>query len=79
MGKINAIGLILASLGILLLFFSFILSPDSNIKANVKGAGGFFVGPIPIFGFASDKKMLYVLFAVGIALFVLSYFMTKIF
>lgn len=61
-------------LGFILVFIGFILimfSSFSYSKTDVKAAGGIFLGPIPLFGFASDKKLLYILFGLGILIFIL--------
>jgi len=62
------------SLGILLIFIGFILilaSNLSNSKTEVKTAGVAFFGPIPLFGFGNDKKLLYLLFGLGILIFII--------
>ena len=61
------IGIFLIVLGFILVFISSITTQNSNVK----GGGIVFLGPIPVAGFASDKKILYILFGIGIALFVL--------
>ena len=76
MGKIIIIGLALIFFGILLVFAGGLFGNVAK-NANINAAGGIFIGPIPIFGFASDRKMLYVLFAIGILLFVISYFISR--
>ncbi len=64
----------LITIGIFLVFLGMILIIISSLqgqKANVKGAGVVFLGPIPILGFGNDKKILYFLIALGILIFVL--------
>ncbi len=61
------IGMMLIFIGILLIF----ISSFTAEKQNIKTAGGIFLGPIPIFGFASNKKMLYLLFALAITIFII--------
>jgi len=63
----------LLPIGIILIFIGFILILLSSLqgqKANVKAAGGIFLGPIPILGFANDKKLLYILFGLGVLIFI---------
>jgi len=72
MGKIALLGLLLLLAGFVLIF-----AGTSFDSAKIKSAGGLFIGPIPVFGFASDRKMLYALFAIGILLFVISYFISR--
>lgn len=38
-------------------------------KANVKSAGIIFIGPFPIMGWGSSKKMYYTLMILGLVLF----------
>ena len=71
----------LMQLGIFLIILGFIIIFISTItanKSNVKGGGIVFIGPIPVFGVVSDKKILYILFGIGIALFILYVIFKKI-
>lgn len=73
MVNLMQIGILLIVLGFVIVFISvFTLE-----KTNVKGGGIIFIGPIPIFGAATDKKTLYILFIIGIALFILFYFIRR--
>jgi len=67
MKNLLQIGIILIFLGILLVIFS----SFQGGKENVKGAGVVFLGPIPILGFGNDKKILYILFGLGVLIFIL--------
>jgi uncharacterized membrane protein len=67
MKNLLSIGFIFLFIGILLIFSSF-----QGQKANVKTAGIAFLGPIPIFGFGNDKKLLYLLFGIGVLIFIIS-------
>jgi len=58
-------------IGLILIFIGFILILSSQDKTNVKTAGGIFLGPIPIFGFGSDRKLIYLMFIIGIIIYVL--------
>jgi len=62
-----SVGFIFIFIGIILIT----LSLFQGQKANVKAAGGIFLGPIPILGFANDKKLLYILFGLGVLIFIL--------
>ena len=68
------IGIALIFLGMIILFTSSIYS--SNQKTNVKSAGIIFVGPFPL-GWASDKKMFYLLLILTIIVMIISYFLRK--
>ncbi len=68
------IGITLIFLGIVILFVSSIYS--SNQKTNIKSAGIIFVGPFPL-GWASDKKMFYLLLILTMIVFILFYFLRK--
>ncbi len=71
----------LLSIGVVFVFIGFILimlSSFQNGKANVKAAGGIFLGPIPILGFANDKRLLYILFGLGVLIFALFEFFKKL-
>jgi len=70
-----SIGLILLLMGFIFIIIS---SFSSSIKGqtDVKSAGLIFIGPIPI-GWASDKKMFYILIALAITTFIIFYILTK--
>jgi len=68
------IGITLIFLGVIILFISSIYS--SNQKTNIKSAGIIFIGPFPI-GWASDKKMFYLLLILTIILMIVFYFLRK--
>jgi len=61
------VGILLVFIGVSLVFISAIASEKSSIKS----AGGIFIGPIPVFGYFSDKRLLYLLFGIAIAIFIL--------
>ena len=62
-----SVGFIFIFIGIILIT----LSLFQGQKGKVKAAGGIFLGPIPILGFANDKKLLYILFGLGVLIFIL--------
>ncbi|MEK6903374.1 MAG: DUF131 domain-containing protein [Nanoarchaeota archaeon] len=66
------IGIILVFIGILLIFFSSFTTLAQQKNTTSKSAGGIFIGPFPLFGFASDKNMFYLLLAVTVFLTILS-------
>ena len=68
------IGITLIFLGIIILFASSLQL--SNQKTNVKSAGIIFIGPFPL-GWASDKKMFYLLMILTIILLIVFYFLRK--
>jgi len=43
----------------------------SDGKLTIRGGAVGFIGPIPLFGFGSDKKMLYWLLGIGFLLFLI--------
>ena len=75
MESLMSIGLILLLIGFIFIIIS---SFSSSIKGqtDVKSAGLIFIGPIPI-GWASDKKMFYILIALAITTFIIFYILTK--
>lgn len=77
MDKLVHLGLVLLFLGIILIFLGS-LSSVSREKANVKAAGGIFIGPFPVLGFFSDKKMFYLLTAIAILFFIISLIFSKV-
>lgn len=77
MDKLVHLGLVLLFFGIILIFLGS-LSSVSREKANVKAAGGIFIGPFPVFGFFSDKKMFYLLTAIAILFFIISLIFSKV-
>ena len=62
------IGIFLILLGFVIVF----ISAFTSEKNNVQSAGGIFIGSIPVVGFASNKKLLWLLFGVGAAVFIIS-------
>lgn len=66
-------GILLVFIGLMLIFTSSFTTMAQQKHATVKTAGGIFIGPFPLFGFASDKKMFYLLMAIAF-LFTLLYF-----
>jgi len=67
MKNLLSIGIILVSIGIILI----IICSLQGQKTNVKSAGVVFLGPIPILGFGNDKKLIYILFGLGILIFII--------
>ena len=68
----------LTNLGLILLFIAIILIFIGSFQSkNVKGAGGIFIGPFPLFGFG-DKKMFYILWILAIVLFILFLIFRKV-
>jgi uncharacterized membrane protein len=70
MESLFLIGFVFILIGILLIFIGSISSMKEG-QTNIKSAGGIFLGPIPIFGFFSDKKMFYFLVVMAIVVFIL--------
>lgn len=68
----------LALVGILLIFLGvFVIIISSFLNASkVEWAFGGFIGPVP-FGFAKNKKMLYILLAIMTIFFILTIFFQK--
>ncbi len=79
MVKLITIGLILLFLGIILVFIGsfFEAATAQKGKANIKTAGGVFIGPFPLFGWASDKQMFYTLMAVAVIFFLIYTFFLR--
>lgn len=74
--KLFSIGFFILIIGIVIIAISLFLS-NSGGKSTVKGGGIVFIGPFPIFGAVSDKKILYILFGIGIIIFILSLFLRR--
>jgi len=69
-------------LGMMLVFIGMIIIIAGSFfgakeKANVKSAGIVFIGPFPILGWGSSKKMYYALMVLGFILFFVFYFLFK--
>lgn len=75
--KILLFGLALIFIGMFIVFFSS-MQLSAKGEKNVKAAGGIFIGPIPVLGFFSDKKMFYLLCVIAIIFFVLFYAFRKL-
>lgn len=61
--KLVELGIIMVFVGVLLLFLGSFTQIKKGEQGAVRGAGGIFIGPFPLFGFASDKQMFYALIA----------------
>ena len=62
--------------GIILIFLGIILIIASSLiqaKTNFKTGGIIFIGPFPLFGYASDKQMFYILIALTILAMIIIY------
>ena len=66
--------LLIISIAIIMISFFFNVTNKSSIKGGIVG----FIGPIPMFGIASDKKMLYILLGLAVALFILASFLKNL-
>jgi len=60
MSKLIFLGTMFLFLGIIIIFAGSLFASQKE-DSNIKTAGGIFRGPFPLFGFASDKKMFYIL------------------
>ncbi len=69
--RIMATGFFIIFIGIMLVIVGSLLTLVSG-KSHVKGGAIGFIGPFPLFGFASDRKIFYILFGIGIIVFILS-------
>lgn len=67
-GEYFIVGAIFVVVGIFLLAKGF---SKSDGKSAMRGGAVGFLGPIPFFGFASNKKMLYLLLGAGLLLFLI--------
>ena len=67
--KLFTVGFIILAIGVIIIMLATILGISGN-KTSIKGGAVGFLGPIPLFGFASDKKTIYLLFAIGIIIFI---------
>ena len=71
------IGILLVFIGIIILFIGSFLQAKDNTKTNIKTGGIVFIGPFPLVGFASDKKMFYALLVFGVVIFIIWFLMMK--
>lgn len=79
MEKMIYIGILVLFIGILLIFIgSLYTAIKGESKANVKSAGIVFIGPFPLFGWATSKKMFYILIALAIVMFIFWFILRKI-
>ena len=77
MATLFQVGLFFVLVGMILLFVGSFLATTRGEQGNVKAAGGIFIGPFPLFGFASDKKMFYSLLAMIVVLSVLFFLLRR--
>ena len=75
MESLISIGLILLLIGFIFIVIGYFSSTIKG-KTEIKSAGIIFIGPIPI-GWASDKKMLYVLIGFAISAFILWFILRR--
>ncbi len=66
--KIVLLGIGFIFLGFILVFVGSIFGAGSK-DSKIQTAGGFFIGPFPVFGFG-DKKLFYLFWVIAIILFV---------
>lgn len=71
--RLVLIGLVLLFIGIILIF----VGSFASSKTDVKAAGGIFIGPFPIFGAFTDKRMFYILLIIAIAVFLIYYYLLR--
>lgn len=74
--QLISIGMMLVFIGILIIIAGTFFGAKE--KANVKSAGIIFIGPFPIVGWGSNKKMYYALLILGLILFFFVMFFMKI-
>ncbi len=72
--KLLVIGVVLLFLDIGLIFISSIISGKNS---DIKSAGGIFIGPFPVFGFFSNKRMFYILLIIALIMYLFYYFALK--
>lgn len=65
--QLIGIGMMLIFIGILVIIMGTFFGAKE--KANIKSAGIIFIGPFPIVGWGSSKKMYYALLILGLILF----------
>ncbi len=71
------IGISLVFIGIILLFIGSFLATKENSKTSIKSGGIVFIGPFPLIGFASDKKMFYALLIFSSLIFIIWFLIRK--
>lgn len=68
-------------IGIILIFLGFIIIIASSIiqaKTNVKTGGIVFIGPFPLFGWAENKQIFYILIVLTILASIIFYLLRKL-
>lgn len=73
--QVIGLGMMLVFVGMLVIIAGSFFGAKE--KANIKSAGIVFIGPFPLAGFANDKRLYYILMALGVALFFVFYFLFK--
>ena len=73
--QIIGLGMMLVFIGIIIIIAGSFFGAKE--KANVKSAGIVFIGPFPILGWGSSKKMYYTLMVLGLILFFVFYFLFR--
>ncbi len=73
MENLLKLGLLLMVIGFILIFASALNSKNLNLKA----AGGIFIGPFPVFGAFTDKNSYYLLIAIAVIIFLISFFLNR--
>ena len=72
------LGFVFVFVGMILLFMGSSFATTKGEQGHIKTAGGIFIGPFPLFGFASDNKMFYSLLVVVAVLSLLFFFMRRL-
>lgn len=73
--QIIGFGMIIIFIGIMVIIAGTFFGAKE--KTNIKSAGIVFIGPFPIVGWGSSKKMYYALMALGFILFFVFYFLFR--
>ncbi len=77
MSRLITLGIMFLFLGMIFLFLGSMFTAVKGEKSAIKTAGGVFIGPFPLFGWASDKRMFYTLITVMVVLTILYLFIGR--
>lgn len=77
-GFFIGVGILLLLLGMVFLVIGgFFTSSNGKGKAEIKAAGGVFIGPFPIIGAFTDKRIFYILLGVVLLFYLIWLIMVK--
>lgn len=76
-GQLVSIGILIIFIGIIILTIGVVLSAIRQEQTRTEGGLIFFIGPIPILGWATRKEILYALIIISLVLLITILFLRK--